>query len=106
MVMPLRPDAPPTSNRQWTLLGAILTLLGLLGHLLAARAIGGTHIAFRDHIAGFVLIALISGAIIFGLGSRFWKGRYDISLLVFGAVQALMGLFVYLERFHVHDFTG
>ena len=104
--MPLNPDAPATVRRQWTLLGVVLTLLGLLGHLLAARAIGGTHIAFRDHIAGFALIALVTGAIIFGLGSRFWRGRYDVSLLVFGAVQALMGLFVYVERFHVHDFTG
>jgi hypothetical protein len=106
MVMPLEPDAPPSERRQWTLVGVILTLLGLLGHLLAARAIGGTHIAFRDHIAGFMLIALVSGAIIFGLGARFWRRRYDISLLVFGAVQALMGLFVWVERFHVHDFTG
>ena len=106
MVMPLNPDAPSTVRRQWTLLGVILTLLGLLGHLLAARAIGGTHIAFRDHIGGFLLIALITGAIIFGLGSRFWRGRYDISLVAFGAVQALFGLFVYVERFHVRDFTG
>ena len=106
MVMPLKPDAPETVRRQWTLLGAILTLLGLLGHLFAARALGGTHIAFRDHIAGFLLIALITGAIIFGLGARFWRGRYDVSLLVFGAVQALFGLFVYVERFHVHRYTG
>jgi hypothetical protein len=106
MGMPLMPDAPSTARRQWTLLGVILTLLGLLGHLLAARAIGGTHLAYRDHIFGFVFIGVVTGAIIFGLGWRFWRGRYDISLLVFGAVQALMGLFVYVERFHVHDFTG
>jgi hypothetical protein len=100
------PDAPSTSRRQWTLLGVIFTLLGLLGHLLAARAIGGTHLAYRDHIQGFVFIGVVTGVIIFGLGWRFWKGRYDISLLVFGAVQALLGLFVYVERFHVHDYTG
>ena len=74
MVMPLKPDAPETVRRQWTLLGAILTLLGLLGHLFAARALGGTHIAFRDHIAGFLLIALITGAIIFATGCALLEG--------------------------------
>jgi hypothetical protein len=106
MGMPLMPDAPATTRRQWTLLGVILTLLGLLGHLLAARAIGGTHLAYRDHIVGFVFIGVVTGAIIFGLGWRFWRIRFDLTLLAFGAVQALIGLFVYVERFRVHDFTG
>ena len=45
---------PGTARRHWTWLGAILLGLGLLGHLLAARAIGGTFVAYRDHILGFI----------------------------------------------------
>ncbi len=91
-----------TARRHRTWLGVILIGLGLLGHLLAARAIGGTHLAYRDHIFGFVLIGVVSGVVIGGLGWRFWRGRYDITLLAIGAVQALLGLVVYVERFHVH----
>jgi hypothetical protein len=74
----------------------------LLGHLLAAQAIGGTYIAYRDHIVGFVGLTFVSGLIIAGLGWRFWKGRPDITLLILGVVQALLGLLVYIERFSVH----
>ena len=105
MGMPLMPDAPSTTQRQWILLGLILTLLGLLGHIFAARAIGGTYIAYRDHIRGFVFIGVVTGAIIFAFGRFFWRGRNDFTLLAFGAVQALFGLFVYIERFHAHEFT-
>ena len=94
--------ASQSMRRTWTLLGAVLLVLGLLGHVLAAKAIGGTHLAYRDHLLGFVLITAIAGAIIFGVGSRFWKRRYDISLLLLGAVNAIMGLLVYVQRFHVH----
>ena len=83
-------------------LGVALLVAGLIGHLLAAQAIGGSHIAYRDHIAGFVGLTVLSGAIIAGLGWRFWKGRHDISILILGVVQALFGLFVYIERFSVH----
>lgn len=58
--------------------------------------------AYRDHLLGFLLITVVAGAIIFGIGLRFWRGRYDISLLLLGAVNALMGLLVYVQRFHVH----
>jgi hypothetical protein len=102
MSAPISNTAPRTSRPLYTWLGVLLIFLGLLGHLLAARAIGGTHLAFRDHIAGFFIIAVVTGIIIGGLGWRFWKGRNDITLLVFGAVQALMGLYVYLVRFSVH----
>jgi hypothetical protein len=93
-----------TSARQRPLIwvGLILAALGLLGHVLAARAIGGTYIAFRDHLGGFVLIAAVTGAIIAALGWRFWKGRTDITMLIFGIVQGLFGLFVYIVRFHMH----
>jgi hypothetical protein len=92
----------PVARRSWAWTGAVLLALGLLGHVLAAKAIGGTHLAYRDHLLGFVLITVVAGAIIFGVGLRFWKGRYDISLLLLGAVDALLGLLVYVQRFHVH----
>jgi hypothetical protein len=95
-------DAPRATRRIWSLLGAVLLALGLLGHVLAAKAIGGTSLAYRHHLLGFVLITVVAGAIIFGAGSRFWKGRYDISLLLLGAVNALLGLLVYVQRFQMH----
>ena len=88
-------------NRLRIWIGVVLIALGLLGHLLAAQAIGGYRIAYRDHIAGFVLILVVTGAIIAALGWRFWKGRHDITVLTIGAVQALFGLAVYLMRFHI-----
>ena len=86
-------------RRIW--IGVFLLVAGLLGHLFAARAIGGSYIAYRDHIFGFVLLSLVSGAVIAGLGWRFWRGRHDITLLILGAVQAVVGFVIYLERFHI-----
>ena len=83
-------------------LGVLLIVVAFLCHYFAARAIGGSYVAFRDHIAGFFLILIVTGAIIAGLGWRFWKGRADITLLIIGVVQALFGVFVYIERYHVH----
>jgi hypothetical protein len=91
-----------TASRRRTLLGVLLLPAGLLGHLLAARAIGGSYVAYRDHIFGFFLILVVSGGIIAALGWRFWKGRRDITLLIVGVVQALFGLVIYLERFRIH----
>jgi hypothetical protein len=73
----------------------------LLGHLFAAQAIGGTFVDYRDHVAGFLGLSLVSGAIIAGLGWRFWRGRHDITLLILGALQTFLGLVVYVERFHI-----
>jgi hypothetical protein len=81
-----------------TALGIILLVIGLLGHLLAAQAIGGSAMAYRHHVFGFFLILVVTGAIIAGLGWRFWRGRRDITLLLVGAVQALLGLAIYLDR--------
>jgi hypothetical protein len=94
--------AEATIDRRWIWLGVILLGVGLLGHLLAARAIGGTYVAYRDHILGFVVLTLVSGAILAGLGSRFRKGRYDITLLILGVVQTLIGAVIYFERFNIH----
>ena len=90
---------PANRGRIW--LGLVLIVLGFLGHFFAARAIGGSYVAFRDHIFGFFLILLVSGAIVAGLGWRFWSGRHDITVLIIGAVQALFGLVVYIERFNI-----
>lgn len=89
-------------NALLTWLGVILLVAGFLGHFFAARAIGGTYIAYRDHIFGFVALTLISAAIVALLGMRFWKGRHDITLLIVGVIQTLIGIFVYVNRFSVH----
>ena len=99
--MPMTTSTPAV-RREWILLAAILIIVALLCHVLAARAIGGTHLAYRDHILGFVLILAVTGAIIAAVGWRFWKGRTDLTLLTIGVVQLLFGIFVYIERFSVH----
>jgi len=86
----------------WTTLGVILLGVGLLLHLLSARAIGGSYIAYRDHIFGFAVLTLVSGALIAGIGWRFWKGRHDITLLILGVLQTAVGIVVYINRFSVH----
>ena len=91
-----------TVSQRWTWLGVLLIVVGFLGHFFAARAIGGSYIAYRDHMFGFFLILVVTGAIIAGLGWRFWKGRRDITVLIIGVVQALFGIWVYIERFSVH----
>ena len=74
----------------------MLLVVGLLGHLLAAHGTGGRPIDYQHHVLGFVLIAVVTGAIIVGLSLRFWRRRHDVTLLTIGAVQALLGLAVYL----------
>jgi len=94
-------DARPTDRRLiW--LGVLLLVVGFLGHFFAARAIGGTYVAFRDHIGGFFLILVVTGTIIAVLGRLFWRGRNDITVLSIGVVQALFGIVIYIERFSVH----
>jgi FtsH-binding integral membrane protein len=93
------------TNQRRTWLGVILIVVGFFGHFFAARAIGGTYIAYRDHMAGFFGALVITGAIIAVLGRRFWKGRQDITLLIIGVVQALFGIYVYIERFNIGRIT-
>ena len=83
-------------------LGAVLLAAGLSGHLLAAQAIGGYYVAYRDHIFGFFFLTTVTGAVIAALGWRFWRGRHDITVLILGAVQAILGLVIYLNRFNIH----
>jgi hypothetical protein len=91
-----------TTSRRLTWLGVLLLGAGLLGHLFAAQAIGGSYVAYKDHIIGFLLLTLVSGAIIAGLGWRFWRGRHDITLLILGALQTLFGIVIYIERFNIN----
>ena len=93
-------DAKVRQSLTW--LGVVLLIVGFLGHYFAARAIGGSYIAYRDHIFGFFLILLVTGLIIAGLGWRFWKGRRDITVFIVGLVQALLGIWVYMGRYSVH----
>ena len=85
--------------RMW--LGILLLAAGLSGHLFAAQAIGGYYIAYRDHIFGFVALTIATGLIIALLGKRFWRGRHDITVLIIGAVQAVGGLLIYINRFNI-----
>ncbi len=94
-------DVRGAPSRQWVWLGVILLGVGLLGHLLAAYGTGGTAVDYRHHITGFFLLSLVSAPIVAGLGWRFWRGRHDITLLVLGVLQALLGLMIYLERFRI-----
>lgn len=76
------------------LLATILLVLGLIGHLYAAYASGGSSVAYGHHVFGFFLILVVTGAIIAALGWRFWRSRPDITVLIVGVVQALFGLLV------------
>jgi uncharacterized protein (DUF952 family) len=87
---------------RWIWLGVTLLAVGLSGHLLAARAIGGYYVAYRDHIVGFLFLTFVTGVIIAALGWRFWKGRHDITLLIVGALQTVFGAVIYVERFNIH----
>ena len=83
-------------------LGIVLLVAGLMGHVLAARAIGGSSLAYRDHLVGFLALTIVSGAILVAFGRKFWRGRHDLTLLFLGALQAAIGVFVYIERYSVH----
>jgi high-affinity Fe2+/Pb2+ permease len=106
--MAVNPVAPTADITQGTEarplrlgLVTVLLLAGLAGHLLAARLIGSS-IAYRDHVAGFVLIAVVTGILLLGLERLFWRGRRDVTLLSFGLVQALFGVVVFFLRPGVH----
>ena len=72
-----------------------MLLVGLLGHLLAARAMGGSRGAYVHHVGGFFIIAALTGLPLLGLAWLFWRKRRGVTLLVFAVVQALLGLAVY-----------
>ena len=92
---------PHSTQRNPILLGVTFTAAGLLGHLLAARAIAWNPMAYRHHILGFLVILAATGPIIALIGWRFWKGQRDLTVLIIGIVQAMFGLVIYLRRFHI-----
>jgi len=94
------PRAPSSPVLLW--LGVALLIGGFFGHFFAARAIGGTYIAYRDHLAGFVILTAVSALIVWALGLRFWKRRTDITIFIVGVIQAAIGVLVYVQRFSVH----
>src|SRR5687768_7396742 len=96
---PIRSRNMTTMGRSCFLIGIVLLVLGLLGHLYAAHAIGGSRVAYTHHVFGFFLILVVTGAIIAALGWRFWRSRPDITVLTVGVVQALLGLLVAVEPF-------
>jgi hypothetical protein len=94
-------QAPSAHNNIFMWLGVALLAAGLSGHLFAAVAIGGHYIAYRDHIFGFVFLTLVAGLILVLLGRRYWRGRHDVTVLILGVVQAVIGLWIYMNRFNV-----
>ena len=94
MLIPLEAAGRGPASRLRILLGVILLVLGLIGHLYAAYATGGSSVAYGHHVLGFFLILVVTGAIITGLGWRFWRSRPDLTVLIVGVVQALFGLLV------------
>ena len=100
MARPHASDPAVPSGRGPIWLTALLLVVGLLGHLLAARAIGGSRVAYGHHIFGFFLILAVTGAVVAGLGWLFWRTRRNLTLIVIGAIQALLGILVYLQQPH------
>jgi hypothetical protein len=91
--------ARPSTGRLLRWGGWLLLGLGLLGHLYAAYAMGGSRVAYTHHVLGFALILLVTGGLIAGLGYWFWRSRPALTFLAIGLVQALLGLWVALEPF-------
>lgn len=91
--------ASPSPSRLLRWAGVLLLGLGLLGHLYAAHAMGGSRVAYTHHVLGFGLILLVTGGLIAGLGYWFWRSRPALTLLAIGLVQALLGLWVALAPF-------
>jgi hypothetical protein len=84
-------------RRSSTIIG--LLVIGLAGHVIAAWANRGGAIAYVHHIAGFFLIAAVTGAVIGGVTWIFWRPRLAQALLIFAIVQAMLGLMVMLGEF-------
>lgn len=91
----------PQSRRTNISLGALLALVGLVGHLAAAHAIAWNPRAYPDHIGGFFAILLVTGSVIALVGRTWWKRRQDLTVLIVGLTQAIFGIIVYFMRFHV-----
>jgi hypothetical protein len=49
-------------------------------------------------VLGFFLIAILTGLPLLGLAWLFWRRRRGMTLLIFAAIQALLGLAVYANQ--------
>ena len=76
-------------------LAVALLVVGLLGHVLAARAMGGYRIAYVHHVAGFFIILAVTGGVVALAGWSVWRSRRDVMWLTIGALQALFGAVIY-----------
>lgn len=92
-------EVPPPSHGLLRSSALLLLGIGLLGHLYAAHAMGGSRVAYTHHVLGFLLILLVTGGVIAGLAWRFWRTRSAFILLAIGVVQAIFGLWVAAEPF-------
>jgi hypothetical protein len=90
-----------SANRLLRWGGWLLLAVGLLGHVYAAHVMGGSRVAYTHHILGFGLILVVTGGVIAGAGYYFWRSRWSLALLVIGAVQALLGVWVALAQVRV-----
>ena len=90
---------PPSASPLLRWISVLLLALGLLGHLYAAHAIGGSPVAYTHHVLGFGLILLVTGGIIAGLGYLFWRSRWALTVLAIALVQALLGVWIGLAPF-------
>jgi hypothetical protein len=84
----------------WT--GVALLAVAQLCHMLAAIAIGGTFLAWRDHMVGFAGLALVSAGLLSLIGRRLWPRRSDVTMLLLGLTQLALGVWVYITRYSVH----
>lgn len=89
----------PSSDRLLRWGGWIFLGVGLLGHVYAAYAMGGSRIAYSHHVFGFFLILVVTGGVIWGLGYWLWRSRPALTLFLVGLVQALLGVWIGLEPF-------
>ena len=90
MATPLAPVARP--HQLGRPIAVALLVVGLLGHLWAAHAIGGSFTAYWHHVAGFLGILVVTGAVIALLGFKLWRTRRDILWIAIGLVQAIIGI--------------
>jgi hypothetical protein len=79
--------------RLW--LGVLLLAAGLVFHLLAANAEGGRAIHYRHHVLGFFVLTAAATLLVVGLGRVLRRGRYDLTVLIVGALQTILGMWVY-----------
>lgn len=104
MEAPSTAGIQPPSHALLRVVVLLLLLVGLLGHLYAAHATGGSRTAYTHHVFGFFLILAVTGGLLALLGRLFWRGRSALTLLVIGAVQALLGLWIAAEPFRAAAF--